>query len=477
LPPSRAAPTQCAALLANARAVPALAAAVCSRRGAMVEQAMVASAQLVFDSPTAARRGLQDTFVRLGALEAAVQRLSAGGRVGGAAAGLVGASADGRPNDVARAAVAAGALPGLVAQRDADDWAATQAAVALNKLCVGRFASPAAAAAVDAGAVRALAAGLLGRAGVSVARLCAALRLLAWLARTPSGAERLVADGALPHIVRLLRSPARRVANGAVLCLSAAFPPGRGGAVAEALLADAAAAPAILALLLGRDGDAPFHAACVLGRVLGWALFGGPEASPHARGLAAAARRAGTVPRLVELLRATREGDRRRSFAPFVMAALTHVCEVDAAAAREALGAGAWADASRIVVEQDASPQRADSNLLEMSVSLLSDLAPHLCDGAPRPAAAAAEPGLVAARARALGRASDRGPLGTRALSHDDATTARNAAAVLEAVLEGADGAQRAAEFVDAGGAGHLVRAGQRRGRRPGGRWGLGVRM
>jgi hypothetical protein len=94
-----------------------------------------------------------------------------------------------------------------------------------------------------------------------------------------------------------------------------------------------------------------------------------------------------------------------------------------------------------------------------VSVSLLADLAPHLRDGTPR-LAAAAEPGLVPALARALGRAAGRGPPDSQALLGNDAEMAGNAAAVLEAALEGADGAQRAAEFVHAGGAGHLVRAG-----------------
>jgi hypothetical protein len=90
--------------------------------------------------------------------------------------------------------------------------------------------------------------------------------------------------------------------------------------------------------------------------------------------------------------------------------------------------------------------------LVASSLSLLADLAPHQRDGAPRPAAAA-EPGLVAALAP-----------DARALpSHDAATTgaAAAAASVLEATLEGADGARRAAEFVRAGGGGHLVRARQ----------------
>jgi hypothetical protein len=458
---ARGRPADCAALVADGRVVPALAAAVCSRHAdaATVEQAMAAAGDLVRYCPDGARRQQQDALVRLGVLDAAVRRLSAGGRCGGAAAYLVGPLVGDRPDDLARAAVAAGALPALAAlMGDADDLAAVQAARALSALCVGHDKSPVAAAAVDASAVRALA-GLLGRAGVSVASLCDALLLMEWLARTPAGAGRLVADGALPLLVGLLRSPARGVAGGAVSCLAVASHSDGWGAVAGALHTDATVAPAILALLLGRHREAPFHAACVLCMMLDWGYFGRPEARRHAHGLAAAARRAGAVPRLVELLRTTLERQQRRPFTYFMLGALTRVCNGDAATAREALGAGAWPEARRVFVEQDALAERANPGLVAASLSVLADLAPHLRGGAPREAAAAVEPGLVAALARALGRAA--APVSPATLDASDqvATTAGNAAVVLKAALGGADGAQRAAEFVHAGGADHLVRA------------------
>jgi hypothetical protein len=106
---ARGRPEDCAALVADARVVPALAAAICSRHadGAVVAGAAYAAATLVAEGPAAARREQQDALVRLGALEAAVRRLSEGGR---AAAALVATLVVGRP-DVASAAVAAGALP------------------------------------------------------------------------------------------------------------------------------------------------------------------------------------------------------------------------------------------------------------------------------------------------------------------------------------------------------------------------------
>jgi hypothetical protein len=457
-------PADCAALAANARVVPALAATLCSRHadGAVVDKAMYAAANLVWNCPAAARREQQDSLVRLGALEAAVQRLSAGGGAGCAAACLVGALVQHRP-EVAGAAAAAGALPNLVAlMGDALDPAAVDAAAALAFLC-GQAGPPAAAAAVDAGALRALAR-LLGRAQLSASLLGNAQALLSHLAHlAPAGAERLVSDGALPHVVRLLRSPAQGVAAKAVDCLAAATPSQSWVTLANALAVDATAAPALAALLLGPGGDAPLNAACVLGMTMTWADgFGSPEARRRDSGLAAAVRRAGAVPRLVELLRASLEGEQRRSAATGVARALAAVCHVDAAAAREALGAGAWALACRVVVEWDACVDCADEVLLALGLSLLVDLAPHLRAGAPRPAAAA-EPGLVAALARILGHAAPALQPGT----HDvGMVTVCNAAAVLEAALAGSDGAQRAAEFVRAGGAGHLVRARQRLGRR-----------
>jgi hypothetical protein len=446
-----AAPADRAAVVDDARVFPALAAAICSHHadGTVVEAAGLVSRCI----PGEARAERQLSLVRLGALDAAVRRLSAGGRVGAAAAFLVGALADGRPDDVAAAAVAAGALPRLVALlRDADE-SADEAARALSRV-VGLAGSPAAAAAVDAGGVGAVAA-LLGRSDASAD---SALLLLSALARTPAGAARLVADGALPHVVRLLRSPAPGVANRAVLCLFAATFPRTWDAVAEALLADAAAAPALVELLLGPGGEAPIQAACVLGMTLDWAITcGGPDEFRRAGGLAAAARRAGAVPRLVGLLRASLEGQRQRS-AVDILGAIAVVCHVDAAAAREALDAGAWPAASRALLEQDARAGRADEQLVAHSLHLLSELAPHLRDGAPRPAAAAAEPGLAAAAARVFGRAAARVPRGTRAHTVHYPGMAGNAAEVLEEALEGSDGAERAAEFVQAGGAGHLVR-------------------
>jgi hypothetical protein len=458
-------------LAADPRVVPALAAAICSRHAAdaVVEQAMGLAADLlaVAHCPAAARRAQQDSLVHLGALRAAVQRLSAGGRVGGAAAALGGALADERP-EVAGAAVAAGALPRLVALLgDADGSTAHGAAAALAYVAgrAGRDGTPTAVAAVDAGAVRA-AAELLGRPGLSAASLVVGLKLLGRLVPTPAGGERLVAEGALPHVVRLLRSPAWAVADHAVACLISATSSDSWGPVAEALLADATAGPALLPLLLRPDGDAPFCAACVLGATVDWALPDrSPEALRQAGGLAAAARRAGAVPRLVELLRALEGEQRRFSITAFhPLGVLATLCLANAAAAREALRAGAWPEACRVLItEQDACGNRADERLVALSVSLLASLVLGFRDGAPRPAAAAAEPGLCAALARALGRA-------VAPLRGDPAALDRNArlvaagraAAVLEEALRGSDGAQRAAEFIHAGGAGHLVRAGLR---------------
>jgi hypothetical protein len=360
--------------------------------------------KLVRDCPAAARREQQDSLVRLGAMDAAVRRLSAGGRCGGAAATLLGALAEGRP-DVAGAAVAAGAVPRLVRLLGEPDDRATNEAAAALMFVIGRPGSPAAAAAVDAGAVRSLA-GLTSRAGASGVPLSNSLLLLAWLTQTPAGAERLVADGALPHVVRLLRSPEQRVAYAAGVGLLAATRCQALGAAAEALLADAAATAALVALVLAPDHGAPFCAACVLAKTMAWAVS--PEALGRARGLAAAVRRAGAVPRLVELLRAAVEEELYRDYAPDVIGCITYVCMLDAAAARDALGAGAWREARRVVLQEDARAERADEGLVGLGLSVLADLTRHLRGGAPRPAAAA-EPGLFAALARALGRAAARG--------------------------------------------------------------------
>jgi hypothetical protein len=469
-------PADCAALVADARVVPALAAAICSRHGAVAQEAMAAAGCLVAGCPAAARLPQQEALMRLGALEAAVEHLSAGGRRGSMAAYLVACVAGDGPEDAAGAAVAAGALPPLVALLgDADVSAASLAADAVSALvfAAGRAVPPIAAAAVDAGAVRALTE-LLGRGGLRAAALGIAIELLSGLAQTPAGAERLVTDGVLPHVVRLLRSPARGVADDAVLCLTAAAVSENWRAVAEALLADATAAPALVALLLRPDGEAPFRAALVLGGTMGQALGSGiPEASRQARDLTAAIRRAGAVPRLVELLRATLEEERRGGFAFSVLAAVASVCHVDADAAREALGAGAWPEACRAFLEEDAHADDADEGLLAQCLNLLAAIIRHSPDGAPCPAAAA-EPGLVAALARFLGRAAARVPPGAQALLGADAGMAAKAVMILEAALAGSDGAQRAAEFVHAGGAGHLVSARQRSGRPGLGSWARG---
>jgi hypothetical protein len=468
---ARGRPEDCAALVADGRVVPALAAALCSRHadGAVVAEAAYAAASLVANSPAAAKREQQDALVRLGALEAAVQRLSAGGSCVHAAAALVATLVECQ-RDVAGAAVAAGALPALVALLgDAGNPAAADAAATALFVVAASGGPPIAAAAVEAGAARALVE-RLGRARLSADSLGAVLKNMVLLAQTPAGAERLVADGALPHVFGLLRSPAPGVADAAVACLAAAYPSQSWGAVAEALLADATSGPALAALLLGRDGDAPFRAACVLRGAMTWAIdSGGRDAWSRAGGLAAAISRAGAVPRLVELLRAACEGERWRPFANHVVGAIVMLGVLNAAAAHEALGAGAWEEGCRMVVEEDARGRRADAELVGLGLWLLAALVTALRDGAPRPAAA--ERGLAAALARALGRAAAGAPRGGRAASRGGAGVVRvtlgaRAAAVLEEALERADGAQHAAEFVDAGGAGHLVGGRRRRGRR-----------
>jgi hypothetical protein len=318
----------CAALVADAGVAPALAAVICSRHadGAVVGEAACTAADLTGHCPAAARRELQDALVRLGALEASVQRLSLGGFCGGTAARLVGALVEDRPGDIAVAAIAAGALPGLVALTgDADDAAAAEAAEALGWVA-GRARSPTIPAVVEAGAVRAHVA-RLARPGVSDASLRSALRQLAALASTPAGEERLVADGALPHVARLLLSPVLDVSEAAVRCLTFAAFDQAWGVVAEALLGAAAAAAAALArLLLGPDRDTQFRAAGVLNRLLWWGhLQGSPEAVRLAGGLASAVRRPGVVPRLVELLRAAldAEEEQRRGFARYGMSHLS----------------------------------------------------------------------------------------------------------------------------------------------------------
>jgi hypothetical protein len=460
---------ECGAVVAEGRVIPALAEMICGRAadGAVVEQAMHAASCLLMFCPDEARREQGDDLVRLGALDAAVERMSAADRGDSLAGSLVGSLAEGRCDAVARAVAAAGALPRLVGLLvGTDEPIAKDAATRLAFLfdCGG---PPTVAAAADAGAVRAVGELLRQPAGaVSESLLTRALQLLARLVQTPAGAERLVADGALPRVVALLRSPTERAYS--IFSLAAATKSDGWGAVADALLADAAAGPALFAVLRGPDEDARFRAACVLGKTLGWALaLGGPEAKGRAADLAAAARRAGAVPRLVELLRTTPfEGEQRRDFPGYAIGALAHVCRADGDAAREALAAGAWPVACRAVLKQ----ATGDEGLWALGLSLLADLARHLRGGAPRPAAAAA-PGLAAALARALGRAAaDRAPLGSGSPMGDGAQVAGDAAAVLEEVFEGSDGAQRAAEFVDAGGAGHLVRAGPALG--PPGLWG-----
>jgi hypothetical protein len=454
-------PASCAALLRDARVMPALAAAIGSSHadGEAVAWAMAAASGLLSACPDAARHEQQDSLARLGALEAAVRRLSAGGFCGGAAALLVGTLALARPDDLASAAVAAGALPGLVALLgDAGEPSVVSAATALGEV-VGLPGSPIAAAAVDAGAVPALAA-LLRRAGRSDAWLAPTLNVIALLSSSPTGAERLAADGALPVVAALLRSPAPGAADSAVFVLAAAVGAGSFEAVADALLADAGTAPVLLALLLGNTpaeggSDTPGNAARVLGAMASRASsLGSPEAEGQALGLLAAIRRAGAVPRLVELSRAALGQELQR--ATGAMEALFAVCSADEAAANEALDAGAWQVSCRILAEgSSASGPCFDDGLLGTVVSVLAALKSDRCR-APMPATAA-EPGLVAALVQCLGRVAARQASGNPLSS--DSVVAGNAAVVVFDALEGVNGAQCAVEFVHAGGARHLVRA------------------
>jgi hypothetical protein len=84
-------PDNCAALVADARVVPALAAAICSRHadGAVVEAAMAAAGDLIEGCPDAAVFELLEALVRLGVFEAAADFVDEQGHYGGAAGFLV----------------------------------------------------------------------------------------------------------------------------------------------------------------------------------------------------------------------------------------------------------------------------------------------------------------------------------------------------------------------------------------------------
>jgi hypothetical protein len=261
----------------------------------------------------------------------------------------------------------------------------------------------------------------------------------------------------LPSMVKQLRSPAPGAACGAVSALAAAMCEAHWGAAADALLADTGTVPVLLALLSGRapaaDGRTPFDAARVLGAMLHRARStAGGEAGASVLRLVGAMRGSGAVPRLVELLRDAHGDELRR--ATGAAEALGQVCSLHDAAASEALGAGAWQVACRILAE--GSPRFDEEEHLEdRLVSVLANLVPSR-RRAPLPATAT-EPGLAAALAHALGRVAARQSSGKPL--HDDYVVVNNVAKVIVDALECLDGAQCAAEFVRAGGARHLVSA------------------
>jgi hypothetical protein len=440
----------------------------------------------------------------------------------GAAVGLLGRSSDAdvlRPSCQllsqlcsqcprnAAAAVAAGCMPALARLLDSEDrLAALEAYGALTAVVMadGQLGTPAKVQAAAARVHAAAAAGAVDAAARLVARhgsggggesdVCLVLALpVIGAAVHCSGAvaERVAASGALSGAVALLRSadadllratlmfvhsavetsPAADVASAALAFLHHAA--ALSAAAQRAVALDPAAAPALIEVLMagpaggGALSNSPYHAASVLGG-MAKATLGRARAHGAPNAVAADVRRAGGVPRMVELLRATVVGVLPEGFwcsrRIWVVHALCALVIMDLEARPAALAAGAVPLLARVVSDVsargDARPPECgldgDRRLLN-ALDALAALGEVPQGGR---AALAAQPGLAATATRILGAGLDGWLQPAHAECRDNVMG--GAAGLLGAMLKSGDalGTAAASEVATAGGAPYLVRCG-----------------
>jgi hypothetical protein len=319
-----------------------------------------------------------------------------------------------------QAAVAAGCLPPLVAQCESPD--ALVAMASANVLCkIVSAGAPLAAAAAAAGAAPALA-GLL-RSGAALGRgvhgafgVRCALPALAAVTSHDEAVGHLAASGALGRMAAWLRQPDTTD----VAAFACDFLIGSSDARLRALAADPAVVPALVAVMTA-DAPAATRDVAVGAQILALAMLGRMAAEtagalnwwegapPHA--IPAALRRAGGVPKMVALLRASLDaiaadgaaaagGDaHHRRLAAFAMTAVASLAGADPASCAEALAGGALPVLARAAAlapaaRAGAPPDGVVLHLLERSMSALCAV---VYGGGPHAARAAAEqPGLAA---------------------------------------------------------------------------------
>jgi hypothetical protein len=379
----------------------------------------------------------------------------------------------------AAAAIAAGCLPALARVCNDEEqpvhvaleaYKAVLAAVIDDMqeglLAAGAHLEAAAAAGVVDAAARLVA---RPRGGPGDACLAEALSVLVLATgRSAPVADRVAASGALSGAVALLRSSDDGLSLPAIVLVhrTTELSP----AAARAVGLDPAAAPALVEVLKappaggGALPDSPYFAASVLGRMaqqtMGRARVAG---APNA--VAADVRRAGGVPRMVELLRAVLGGGAmpeatRNACRVLIVHALSGFLVLDAESRPAALAAGAAPLFARVLAGVGAGPRGLDGDHRELgalhALAALGDV--------PRVgrAALAAQPGLAATAARILG-AVQAGWLQPVPPGASDSAVG-GAAALLGAMIQSGDalGITAARETAAAGGALFLVRLGRR---------------
>jgi hypothetical protein len=382
----------------------------------------------------------------------------------------------------AAAAVAVGCLPTLTRLLDGEDRvAALEAYTALMAVVVAdgplgvtvKAHVAAAAAAGVADAAARLVARPRGGGGAGDPCLVPALQLLLVLTSCSEPvAERVAASGALSGAVALLRCPDEGLAQAALAFANTAM---LSAAASRALALDADAAPALIEVLMaapavgGALPDSPYYAASVLGG-MAKVTMGRARADAAPNAVAAEVRRAGGVPRIVELLRATVAGalpeDVRFARRAWVVPAFCALVIMDLEARPAALAAGAVPLLARVVADVSAGgdsrpPERgldSDRRVLN-ALDALAVLSEVPQGGR---AALAAQPGLAGTAVRILGAGVDgwlQPAPNQLDATHRDSVLA-GAAGLLRVMLQRGDalGTAAASEVAAAGGAPYLVR-------------------
>jgi hypothetical protein len=374
----------------------------------------------------------------------------------------------------AAAAVAAGCMPALARVCDGEDpllaleaYAALLAVFLAEGPLVAATHSEAAAAAGVADAAARLVARPRGGAGDIC--LGEALSVLTFVtgSNEPAAeraAERAAASGALSGAIPLLLSPDEYLSRSALMLVVRTTE--LSAAAARAVALDPAAAPALIEVLMaapdvdGAFANAPCFAASVLGRMAQKTMGrASTDAAPNA--VMSDVRRAGGVPRMVELLRAVLDGGAlpegyRFACRMMIVQALSAVVVLDVEARPAALAAGAAPLLARVVSGVSAGPRGLDGDVRELNaldaLAVLGDV--------PRVgrAALAAQPGLAATVALIL-NAGLVGWLRPTTPNGRDSVLG-GAAALLGALLKCGDalGTAAASEVAAAGGALSLVR-------------------